>query len=54
MVKIFSPIVHHALIYIDDILMFSHNHQTHQQLLSDLLEIVQTHGIMLSEKKGRA
>ncbi|KAH9697986.1 hypothetical protein KPL71_023827 [Citrus sinensis] len=52
MVKIFSPILHHALIYIDDILLFSHNHQTHQQLLSDFLEIVQTHGIMLSEKKS--
>ncbi|KAH9769368.1 Endonuclease [Citrus sinensis] len=52
MVKIFSPILHHALIYIDDILLFSHNHQTYQQLLSDFLEIVQTHGIMLSEKKS--
>ena len=31
MVKIFSSILHHALIYIDDILLFSHNHQTHQQ-----------------------
>ena len=38
MVKIFSPILHHALIYIDDILLFSHDHQTHQQLLSDFLE----------------
>ncbi|KAH9801792.1 hypothetical protein KPL71_001158 [Citrus sinensis] len=52
MVKIFSPILHHALIYIDDILLFSHDHQTHQQLLSDFLEIMQTHGIMLSEKKS--
>ena len=52
MVKIFSPILHHALIYIDDILLFSHDHQTHQQLLSGFLEIVQTHGIMLSEKKS--
>ncbi|KAH9769372.1 hypothetical protein KPL71_011974 [Citrus sinensis] len=52
MVKIFSPILHHALIYIDDTLLFSHNHQTHQQLLSDFLEIVQTYGIMLSKKKS--
>lgn len=52
MVKIFFPILHHALIYIDDILLFAHDHQTHQQLLSDFLEIVQTHAIMLSEKKN--
>ncbi|KAH9792621.1 hypothetical protein KPL71_004198 [Citrus sinensis] len=52
MVNIFSLILHHALIYIDDILLFSHNHQTHQQVLSDFLEIVQTHGIMLFEKKS--
>ena len=52
MVKISTLILHHALIYIDDILLFSHNHQTHQQLLSDFLEIVQTLGIMLSEKKS--
>ncbi|KAH9763352.1 hypothetical protein KPL70_001139 [Citrus sinensis] len=52
MVKIFSPILHHVLIYIDDILLFSHDHQTHQQLISDFLEIMQTHGIMLSEKKS--
>ena len=45
MVKIFSPILHHALIYIDEILLFSHNHQIHQHLLSNFLEIVQTHGI---------
>ncbi|KAH9801811.1 hypothetical protein KPL71_001168 [Citrus sinensis] len=52
MVKIFSSILHHALIYIDDILLFFHDHQTHQQLLSGFLEIVQRHGIMLSEKKS--
>ena len=52
MVKIFSPILHHALVYIDDILLFSTNHQTYQKLLSDFLEIMQTHGIMLSEKKS--
>ena len=52
MVKILSPILHHALVYIDDILLFSTNHHTHQTLLSDFLDIVQTHGIMLSEKKS--
>ena len=52
MVKIFSPILQHALVYIDDILLFSTNHQTHQQLLSDFFDIVQAHGIMLFEKKS--
>ena len=52
MVKIFSPILHHALVFIDDILLFSTNHQTHQKLLSNFFDIVQTHGIMLSEKKS--
>ena len=52
MVKILSPILHHALVYIDDILPFSTNHQTHQTLLSGFLDIVQTHGIMLSGKKS--
>ena len=52
MVKIFSPILHHVLVYIDDILLFSTNHQTHQKLLSDFLDIVQEHGIMLYEKKS--
>ena len=51
MVKIFSPILHHALVYINDILLFSTNHQTHQNLLLDFFDIVQTHGIMLSERK---
>ena len=52
MVKIFYLILHHALLYIDDILLFSTNHQTHQQRLSDFFDIVHTHGIMLSEKKS--
>ena len=52
MVKIFSPILNHALVYIDDILLFSTNHQTHQKLLSNFFDIVQTHVIMLSEKKS--
>ena len=52
MVKILSPILHHALVYIDDILLFSTNHQTHQNLLSDFFDIVQAYGIMLSKKKS--
>ncbi|KAH9716873.1 hypothetical protein KPL71_021611 [Citrus sinensis] len=52
MTKIFSPILHHALVYIDDILLFSPDHDSHQQLLLDFFYIVQVHGIMLSEKKS--
>ncbi|KAH9680173.1 hypothetical protein KPL71_026451 [Citrus sinensis] len=52
MTKIFSPILHHVLVYIDDILLFSSDHDSHQNLLLDFFHIVQDHGIMLSEKKS--
>ncbi|KAH9780715.1 hypothetical protein KPL71_008185 [Citrus sinensis] len=52
MTKIFSPILHHALVYIDDILLFSTDHESHQKLLLDFFHIVQAHGIMLSENKS--
>ncbi|KAH9724631.1 hypothetical protein KPL70_007559 [Citrus sinensis] len=52
MTKIFCPILHHALVYIDDILLFSSDHESHQKLLLDFFHIVQAHGIMLSEKKS--
>ena len=50
--KIFEPILHHTLVYIDDILLFSKDHVTHQKLLDHFLALVQSHGIMLSEKKS--
>ena len=40
------------LSYIDDVLLFSKDHDSHQQLLSHFLEIVETYGIMLSDKKS--
>ena len=52
MTKIFSPILHRALVYTDNILLFSSDHESHQKLLLDLFHIVQAHGIMLSEKKS--
>ena len=52
MKKIFNPILHHALVYIDDILLFSSDHESHQKLLLDFFHSVQEHGIMLSEKKS--
>ncbi|KAH9708170.1 hypothetical protein KPL70_012800 [Citrus sinensis] len=52
MVQIFQPILHHALIYIDDILLFSGSHEEHRHLLSQFYDIIQSHGIMLSAKKS--
>ncbi|KAH9716969.1 hypothetical protein KPL71_021653 [Citrus sinensis] len=40
MTKIFSPILHHALVYIDDISLFSSDHESHQKLLLDFFHIV--------------
>ena len=51
MTKIFQPILHTALIYIDDILLFSKNEAQHFTLLEQFYHIVHSHGIMLSEKK---
>ncbi|KAH9716984.1 hypothetical protein KPL71_021659 [Citrus sinensis] len=52
MVQLFQPILHHALIYIDDILLFSGSHDEHRQLLTQFYDIIQSHGIMLSAKKS--
>ena len=40
-----------ALIYIDDILLFSPDNDSHKDLLQRFHNIVQQYGIMLSEKK---
>ncbi|KAH9752199.1 hypothetical protein KPL71_014610 [Citrus sinensis] len=52
MTKIFNLILYHALVYIDDILLFASDHESHQKLLLDFFSIVQAHGIMLSAKKS--
>ena len=39
MVQIFQPILHHALIYIDDILLFSGSHDEHRHLLTRFYEL---------------
>ena len=52
MVKIFHLILHHALIYIDDILLFLGSHDEHHQLLIQFYDIIQQHGIMLSATKS--
>ncbi|ESQ47393.1 hypothetical protein EUTSA_v10028344mg [Eutrema salsugineum] len=51
MTKIFEPILPNALVYIDDILLFSPEIDSHTRLLEKFHKIVQQYGIMLSEKK---
>ena len=52
MTTIFQPILHHTLIYIDDLLLFSGTHDEHHKLLQQFFQIIQEHGIMISEKKS--
>ncbi|KAK9742368.1 hypothetical protein RND81_03G167400 [Saponaria officinalis] len=51
MIKIFEPIFPNALVYIDDILLFSSNIDAHSAVLAKFHDIVLQYGIMLSEKK---
>ncbi|KAK1549814.1 hypothetical protein Q3G72_008377 [Acer saccharum] len=50
--RIFHPLLHSALIYIDDILLFSPDETSHNLLLQQFHDIVNQYGIMLSEKKS--
>ncbi|KAL0307709.1 UNVERIFIED_CONTAM: polyprotein [Sesamum calycinum] len=52
MIKIFEPILHATLIYIDDILLYTQDQPTHAKLLQQFYDIVQAHGVMLSDKKS--
>ncbi|XP_057984608.1 uncharacterized protein LOC131169402 [Hevea brasiliensis] len=52
MKKIFDPILQSVLIYIDDILLFSKDVMAHKALLTTFQSIVESYGIMLSEKKS--
>nr|GFC00036.1 hypothetical protein [Tanacetum cinerariifolium] len=51
MITIFEPILANTLVYIDDILLFSPDEQSHAKLLSKFYSLVTKYGIMLSEKK---
>jgi len=51
MTRIFEPLLENAIIYIDDILLFSKDQQSHQRLLQQFVSLADRHGIMLSEKK---
>ncbi|QHO48459.1 polyprotein [Arachis hypogaea] len=52
MTKIFEPILHSTLIYIDDILLFSKDNEAHKALLAQFTQIIKDRGIMLSAKKS--
>ncbi|KAK8494604.1 hypothetical protein V6N11_064766 [Hibiscus sabdariffa] len=51
MIKIFHPILDRALIYIDDVLMYSPDEESHTILLNQFKQLVLQYGIMLSERK---
>nr|GFA75206.1 RNA-directed DNA polymerase homolog [Tanacetum cinerariifolium] len=51
MITIFEPILANTTVYIDDILMFSLDEQSHAELVSKFYSLVTKYGIMLSEKK---
>ena len=49
--RIFEPILSSSLVYIDDILLFSENVDSHPLLLQIFHSLVQDYGMMLSEEK---
>nr|GEV51919.1 hypothetical protein [Tanacetum cinerariifolium] len=51
MITIFESILANTLVYIDDILLFSPDEQSHTKLLLKFYSLVTKYGIMLSEKK---
>ena len=51
MVMLFQPLLANALIYVDDILLFSKDEESHAKLLIEFYNLVKSQGIMLSEKK---
>ncbi|KAI9157266.1 hypothetical protein LWI28_019509 [Acer negundo] len=48
----FYPILHSALIYIDDILLFSSDENSHNHLLHQFYGLINQYGFILSEKKS--
>ncbi|MBA0786987.1 hypothetical protein Gotri_026544, partial [Gossypium trilobum] len=51
MIKNFQPIMDQALVYIDDILLYSPDQESHAILLERFMQIILEKGIMLSERK---
>ena len=51
MVTLFQPLLTNSLIYVDDILLFSKDADSHEKLLTEFYNLVKSQEIMLSEKK---
>jgi trans-aconitate methyltransferase len=51
MIKVFESMLQFTLIYIDDVLLFLQDEESHVTLLKQLVDIVRHHGIMLTESK---
>ena len=51
MVLLWQPLLANALIYVDDIFLFSKDEESHAKLLTEFYNLVKSQGIMLSEKK---
>ena len=51
MVALFQPLLTNALIYTNDILLFSKDAESHERLLTKFYNLVKSQGIMLSENK---
>ena len=47
----FQPLLTNTLIYVDDILLFSKDEESHAKLLTEFYNLVKSQGIMHSEKK---
>ena len=52
MVTLFQPLLNNALIYVDDILLFSKDEESHEKLLTEFYNSMKSQGIMLSEENG--
>jgi len=53
MTRILEPILTSALIYIDDILLFSPDEKSHKELLERLYQLSHQYGLMLSSSKSQ-
>ena len=51
MVTLFQPLLANALIYVDDILLFLKDTESHEKLLTEFYNLVKSQGIMISKKK---
>ena len=51
MVTLFQPLLANAFIYVDNILLFSKDADSHEKLLTKFYNLVKSQGIMLSKKK---